>query len=65
MKAVRVASGPKEEIGEFGATWMLVTDDAGFLARPEVAAHARLAVIKDGLKVWTDDYSSLLPVLHW
>jgi hypothetical protein len=65
MEAVRVASGPKDEIGEFGATWMLLTDDAAFLARPEVAAHAHTAADKPGLKVWTDDYSSLLPVLHW
>jgi hypothetical protein len=65
MEAVRVASGPKDEIGEFGATWMLLTEDAAFLARPEVAAHAHTASDKPGLKVWTDDYSSLLPVLHW
>ena len=65
MEAVRVSSGPKDEIGEFGATWMLLTDDAALLARPEVVAHARPAAVKDGLKVWTDDYSSLLPVLHW
>ncbi|MGO9438694.1 MAG: spermidine synthase [Terracidiphilus sp.] len=65
IKAVRISTGPIDEIGEFGATWMLVTDNAGFLARPEVAAHARSAAIKPGLKVWTDDYSSLLPVLHW
>jgi len=65
MEAVRVSSGPKDEIGEFGATWMLLTDDAAFLARPEVAAHAHAAAEKPGLKVWTDDYSSLLPVLRW
>jgi hypothetical protein len=44
---------------------MLLTDDAALLARPEVVAHPRPAAVKDGLKVWTDDYSSLLPVLHW
>ena len=43
MKAMRVSSGPKDEIGEFGATWMLLTDNAAFLARPEVAAHAHAA----------------------
>jgi hypothetical protein len=65
MEAVRISTGPKDEIGEFGATWMLVTDNAGILALPEVASRARPAAIKDGLKVWTDDYSSLLPVLRW
>ena len=40
MKAMRVATGPKDEIGEFGATWMLLTDNAAFFAQPEVAQHA-------------------------
>jgi hypothetical protein len=65
MRAVRVSTGPKDEIGEFGATWMLVSDNAAFFDRPEIASHARPAIYKIGLKVWTDDYSSLLPVLHW
>jgi spermidine synthase len=65
MTAMRVATGPKDEIGEFGATWMLVTDNATFFAQPEVAQRAQPAAIKPGLKLWTDDYSSLLPVLHW
>jgi spermidine synthase len=64
MTAMRVATGPKDEIGEFGATWMLLSDNAAFFALPEVAQHAKPAAIKPGLKLWTDDYSSLLPVLH-
>lgn len=65
MQAYRVSTGPKDEIGEFGATWMLVSDNTAFFARPEVAAHARQPQEKAGLQLWTDDYSSLLPVLHW
>ncbi|HUB29087.1 MAG TPA: fused MFS/spermidine synthase [Terracidiphilus sp.] len=65
MTAMVVATGPNDEIGEFGATWVLVSDDAAFFAQPEVAAKARPARPRPGLKLWTDDYSSLLPVLHW
>jgi len=30
-----------------------------------VAAHSRPAVARPGLRLWTDDYSSLLPFLRW
>ncbi len=65
MKAVRVTSPPNDERGEFSATWMLLSDNAAFFAQPEVAAHARPPEYKPGLRVWTDDYSSLLPLLRW
>lgn len=42
-----------------------MTDNAAFFTQPEVAAAGRAAVLKPGLRVWTDDYSSLLPLLHW
>lgn len=65
MQVARVANAPNDEIGEFGATWMLLTDNPAFFEMPEVAIHARPAATKDGLRLWTDDYSSLLPVLRW
>jgi SAM-dependent methyltransferase len=51
--------------GEFGSTWMLVSDNAAFFEQPKVAAHAFAPQLKPGLRVWTDDYSALLPVLRW
>ncbi len=65
MKAMRVSSLADEDRGEFSASWVLVSDNAAFFAQPEVAAAARPAVIKPGLRLWTDDYSSLLPLLRW
>ncbi len=65
MKALRIASFSNEARGEFSSTWMLVSDNAAFLTRPEIAGHAYLPVLKPGLRLWTDDYSSLLPVLRW
>jgi predicted O-methyltransferase YrrM len=65
MQAARISSLANDERGEFSANWVLVTDNAAFLAQPEVAAAARPPVFKPGLRVWTDDYSSLLPLLRW
>ena len=64
MKAVTISSASKDERGEFSATWMLLSDDAGFFARPEIARAARQPEQMAGLRLWTDDFSSLLPVLH-
>ncbi len=51
--------------GEFRATWVLVTNNTEFLSQPLVAAMARIINPKPGLHAWTDDNSSLLPILQW
>ena len=51
--------------GEYRATWVLVTQNAGFFAQPQVAVAARAVLPKAGLHAWTDDNSSLLPILQW
>ena len=65
MKAMRVSSFSNEDLGEFTATWILVSDNGAFFAQPEVSRVARRPEDKAGLRPWTDDFSSLLPVLHW
>ena len=65
MQAMRVSSFANDERGEFNATWMLLTDDATFFSRPGVAGHVRKPAEKPGLQLWTDDYSALVPILHW
>jgi hypothetical protein len=65
MKAMRFSSLANEDRGEYSAYWVLLSDNANFFAQPEVAAAARAPVFKPGLRTWTDDYSSLLPLLHW
>jgi hypothetical protein len=59
--SVDEASGP----GEYLSTWMLVTADPQFFDLPEVAPHAHIPAPRPGLKLWTDDYSALLPILNW
>jgi len=65
MKAMRVSSLSNDDRGEFPAYWVLVSSSAEFFAQPQVAAAAESPVLKPGLRLWTDDYSSLLPLLRW
>jgi hypothetical protein len=66
MQARYVSAGVKpSERGVYTSSWMLVTDDASFFARPEVAPFAELQKPTPGLRVWTDDYSALLPLIRW
>ncbi|MFZ0394800.1 MAG: fused MFS/spermidine synthase, partial [Terracidiphilus sp.] len=65
MQARLVSSTAEQEPGEFSASWVLVTDNYAFLNQAVVAAHARSIRPRPGLRLWTDDYSALLPVLRW
>ena len=64
MQARTVQSYSNDQTGAFDATWVLVTANAAFFARPEVSALTRKTEQRPGLRVWTDDYSSLLPLLR-
>lgn len=65
MQARRVTSYANDERGEFTATWMLLTDNPAFFSQPQVAPYVRVPHMKPGLRLWTDDYSALVPILHW
>ena len=65
MEARHVHSRQNDAQGEYTATWMLVTDNPGFFLQPELVAHAFGPDTRPGLRVWTDDYSALLPLLRW
>ena len=65
MQARHVYSLANEDRGEYTATWMLVSDNAIFFQQPELVSHAFYPETLPGLRPWTDDFSSLLPVLHW
>jgi hypothetical protein len=43
---------------------MLVTDNTAFLALPAIAGASRPPEQRKGLRLWTDDYSSLLALLR-
>ena len=65
LEARRVSSLENTARGEFTASWVLVTGNAAFIAQPEVADRVRQPVLDAKAKLWTDDYSSLLPLLRW
>lgn len=60
-----VDNAPLPELGEFRSTWVLLTDDAAFFAQPDIARVARFIPRKAGMRAWTDDFSSLLPIVQW
>jgi hypothetical protein len=65
MQAMRVSTPANEDRGEFTATWMLLTNSPTFFSIPEVFNQAKKPSEDPRVRVWTDDYSSLLPVLRW
>jgi spermidine synthase len=65
MDVRRVSSFANEPLGEFTATWMLLTNNPSFFGQPEVASRVRQPTENFSIRLWTDDYSSLLPLLRW
>ena len=41
------------------------TADPDFFNQPELLSVSHQPKSKPGLKVWTDDYSALLPLIRW
>jgi hypothetical protein len=65
MQAMRISTNSTHEPGEYVSTWMLVTSSPTFFTQHELASVAHTPEPKPGLRVWTDDYSALLPLLRW
>jgi len=65
LSAVLVSSPDDEDTGGYAADWVLVTANRDFLSLPEIQGIAEEIDPKPGLRLWTDDYSSLWPVVKW
>ncbi len=65
MQARRISSPEDRQSGEFKSVWVLLSADPTFFLRPEVAQRAQTIGGVAGVGPWTDDYSSLLPLVHW
>jgi hypothetical protein len=50
--------------GAYRATWVLVTANPEFFQIPAIQAAAVPISARPNLRVWTDDYTSLLPVMR-
>jgi spermidine synthase len=64
LKAVLISTSDIPDEGAFAADWVLVTANDKFLALPEVSAASAEIAPRAGLRLWTDDYSSLLPIFN-
>lgn len=66
MEAHMVLTGAREDRGEYSARWVLVGP-----ATTPMFTDRRFTWVAEGipamrgLRVWTDDYSSLLPLIRW
>lgn len=64
LKSVIISTKEDSETGAYNADWVLVTANEKFLALPEVSAASAEITPRANLRLWTDDYSSLLPILN-
>lgn len=65
MHAITIHSEGDDSHGIFVADWVLLTNNEQFLANPEIARVAHPSLVRSSVDLWTDDYSSLLPILKW
>ena len=63
MQAVRVIDHEDPTRDVFDSEWVLVTANAEFLANPAVARARQRIDVPPGFRLWTDDYSSLFPII--
>ena len=65
LHAALIESEDDDSRDEYGASWVLVTHDQSFLAQPAVRMRTSPIDTIKGLRLWRDDYNSLLPLLRW
>ncbi len=65
MRAMRIDSKEDLARGAYRSTWVLLSQDGGFFSKPAVLLVAMPIEVVRGLRAWTDDYSSVLPLLQW
>ena len=63
--AVLIHSAKDEKQLLSAATWVLITRNRDFLAKPEVADASEPIPPRPQLRLWTDDYNNLLQVIRW
>jgi len=64
MQSKLVESPGDDPTGSYRSTWVLLTNSRDFFARPEIATAITETPTTLHLRPWTDDYSSLLPILQ-
>jgi hypothetical protein len=65
LHAVSVHSHGDEQNGYYFADWILVSANQTFLQQPEVFNNSSPIFSRAGVRLWTDNYSSVFPLLKW
>jgi hypothetical protein len=64
MQSKLIESPSDDTTGSYRSTWVLLSDSTTFFNRPEVASATSPTPVTPRLPPWTDDYSSLLPIVQ-
>lgn len=64
MRTVRVTDEEARSRQVFESDWVLVTSNTEFLRNPAVERARKTIDLPAGLRLWTDDYSSLFPIIQ-
>jgi spermidine synthase len=65
LESAFIASPDDDDNGVYTSDWVLVTANDEFLSRKEVSDAISASTDIAGLRLWTDDYNSVLPILKW
>jgi hypothetical protein len=65
LRAMSVHSRGDDQNGLYFADWILVTANQTFLEQPEIVNTAFPAPMRADVRLWTDNYSSVFPLLKW
>jgi hypothetical protein len=60
-----VHSRADEQNGLYYSDWILVTANQAFLAQPEIVNNGFPTPLRADVRLWTDNYSSVFPLLKW
>jgi hypothetical protein len=64
MQSKLIEAAGDDSTGSYRSTWVLLTTGPDFFNRPEIVSAATDTPTLPHLRTWTDDYSSLLPLLQ-
>jgi hypothetical protein len=63
MQSKLIEAASNDLDGSYRSTWILLTNSEVFFGHPAIAAADDPVPTTPRLRPWTDDYSSLLPIL--
>ena len=64
MQSRLIESAGDDLMGSYRATWVLLTNSPDFFSRPQIASVSTETPTRPRLRPWTDEYSSLLPIVQ-